>query len=31
MTVKLQVTDLNRDCWLHIRQYLKMGDIHGCS
>ncbi|KAH7943840.1 hypothetical protein HPB52_011983 [Rhipicephalus sanguineus] len=23
----LQLTDLNRYCWLHIRQYLKMGDI----
>ncbi|KAL1443274.1 hypothetical protein MTO96_046034 [Rhipicephalus appendiculatus] len=24
---QLQLTDLNRDCWLHIRQHLKMGDI----
>ncbi|KAH7943842.1 uncharacterized protein LOC119400063 isoform X2 [Rhipicephalus sanguineus] len=24
---QLQLTDLSRDCWLHIRQYLKMGDI----
>ncbi|KAH7943841.1 hypothetical protein HPB52_011984 [Rhipicephalus sanguineus] len=24
---QLQLTDLNRDCWLHIRQYLKMDDI----
>ncbi|KAH7943771.1 hypothetical protein HPB52_011413 [Rhipicephalus sanguineus] len=24
---QLQLIDLNRDCWLYIRQYLKMGDI----
>ncbi|KAL1473137.1 hypothetical protein MTO96_022516 [Rhipicephalus appendiculatus] len=22
-----QLVDLNRDCWLHIRRYLKVGDI----
>ncbi|KAH7939758.1 hypothetical protein HPB52_017152 [Rhipicephalus sanguineus] len=22
-----QLVDLNRDCWLHIRQFLKVGDI----
>ncbi|KAH7971884.1 hypothetical protein HPB52_003649 [Rhipicephalus sanguineus] len=24
---KKQLVDLNNDCWLHIRQYLKVGDI----
>ncbi|KAL1422942.1 hypothetical protein MTO96_021536 [Rhipicephalus appendiculatus] len=24
---QLQLTDLNRDCWLHLRQHLKMDDI----
>ncbi|KAH7985567.1 hypothetical protein HPB51_026798 [Rhipicephalus microplus] len=24
---QLQLTDLNRDCWLHIRKYLTVGDI----
>ncbi|KAH7943024.1 hypothetical protein HPB52_004007 [Rhipicephalus sanguineus] len=22
-----QLVDLNRDCWLHLRQYIKVGDI----
>ncbi|KAH7956045.1 hypothetical protein HPB52_005781 [Rhipicephalus sanguineus] len=24
---QLQLTDLNRDCWLYVRQHLKIGDI----
>ncbi|KAH7968977.1 hypothetical protein HPB52_013288 [Rhipicephalus sanguineus] len=27
---KKQLVDLNRDCWLHIRQYIKLGDIQDC-
>ncbi|KAL1480500.1 hypothetical protein MTO96_050974 [Rhipicephalus appendiculatus] len=26
---KKQLTDLNRDCWLHLRQFLKFRDIRG--
>ncbi|KAL1470887.1 hypothetical protein MTO96_040217 [Rhipicephalus appendiculatus] len=24
---KKQLADVGRDCWLHIRQYIKVGDI----
>lgn len=26
-----QLTDLNRDCWLHVRSFLKIDDVASAS